>query len=230
MNRHSRLLFSAFLILPVLLSACSSTTQSYYQTIQLALKDRNVSFTLDEVTASNLDYISIKAGDRPMAGLVLFQKDGTREKWLSGDKIVVEMDNGIIVRTEGLQQDLIYTSNREANPLMQTGPLAYAWARNVDIKDIGYGIPVNSRWSVEGETTLDVFDRVMPVVEIVETVSMALRTPYYEPETEWQNRYWLDKSTHALLASEQRFSPQGDWYNMTFVTRAGRLIKEREGE
>ena len=95
-------------ILILAISGCSTTTLAYYNTLKLALKDRTVSYTVEEITASKADLMQIKAGDRDTASLALAYIDGDRYRWVSADKVIFTMHHGVIVKTEGLDLSLIH--------------------------------------------------------------------------------------------------------------------------
>ena len=111
------LLLIAISLLSLLVSGCSSTVNAYIKTISLALEDRTVSYTVDEIAASKADLLQIKAGGRDAASLALAYIDGDKYRWVSGDKVIFTMHHGVIVRTEGLDNELYYTGNLKHNPL-----------------------------------------------------------------------------------------------------------------
>lgn len=211
----------------LLVAGCSNTTRSYLQTIKLALEDRSVSYTIDEIAASKADLIQIKAGERDTASLALAYIEGDKYRWVSGDKVVFTMHHGVIVQTEGLSSDLHYTSNLLNNPLAGSNTLAYEWLRKVDIDGVGYGLPVSSSWRIQGEVTKLYVGVPVKVLKITETIHFPDPTPYIDTGLTWQNDYFLDAKSKDLLASSQKFSPKGDVYDMVYLSRVVRLLKRR---
>ncbi|WP_334020838.1 YjbF family lipoprotein [Alteromonas sp. S015] len=209
------------------LSGCSTTTLSYYNTLKLALKDRSVAYTVDEIVESKADLMQIKAGERDVASLALAYIDGDKYKWVSGDKVIFTMHHGIIVKTEGLDNDLFYTSNLQHNPLATNDVLPFNWKRKVDVASIGYGVPVDSSWRIVGEETHDYLGFSVPVIKVVETVDFSEYTPFIDVGLSWENTYFLHKHTKELLASKQQFSPEGDVYNMVYLSRVVRQMKKQ---
>jgi len=104
-----------FLLLAI--SGCSTTTLAYYNTLKLALKDRTVTYTVEEIANNKADLMQIKAGDRDNASLALAFIDGDRYRWVSADKVIFTMHHGVIIKTEGLDNDIFYTGNLQHNPL-----------------------------------------------------------------------------------------------------------------
>ena len=211
----------------LLMTGCSSTTQSYIKTIRLALKDRSVNYTLDEIANNKGDLMQIKAGERDQASLGLAFIDGDKHRWVSGDGVVFTLHHGVIVQTEGLDRDLYYTGNLLRNPLSGKDRLAYEWDRKVDIEGTGFGLPVFSTWRIEGEETKDYLGFSIRVLKLSEQVSFPDSTPFIETGLEWENTYYLDATTKELLASKQKFSPLGDVYDMVYLSRVVRLMKSK---
>ena len=168
------------------LSGCSTTTLAYYNTLKLALKDRTVTYTVEEIAASKADLMQIKAGERDGASLALAY-----------------------------------------NPLATNNVLPFNWKRKVDIATIGYGIPVDSSWRIEGEETREYLGYSVPVIKVVERVSFSEYTPFIDVGLSWENTYFLHKYSKELLASKQQFSPEGDVYDMVYLSRIVREMNKQ---
>lgn len=209
------------------LSGCSTTTLAYYNTLKLALKDRSVSYTVDEIAASKADIMQIKAGERDTASLALAYIDGDKYRWVSGDRVIFTMHHGIIVKTEGLDNDLYYTGNLQHNPLATNNVLPFSWDRKVDIAAIGYGIAIDSSWRIEGEEIREYLGFSVPVIKVVEHVSFSEYTPFIDVGLSWENTYFLHQYSKELLASTQQFSPEGDVYDMVYLSRIVREMTKQ---
>ena len=222
-----QILSAVFGFLCLSLSGCSTTTIAYYNTLKLALKDRTVTYTVEEIAASKADLMQIKAGERDAASLALAYIDGDKYKWVSGDKVIFTMHHGIIVKTEGLDNDLFYTSNLQHNPLATNDVLPFSWKRKVDVASIGYGVPVDSSWRIVGEETHNYLGFSVPLIKVIETVDFSEYTPFIDVGLSWENTYFLHKHTKELLASKQKFSPEGDVYDMVYLSRVVRQMKKQ---
>lgn len=222
------LLLTAISLLSLLVSGCSTTINAYIKTVSLALEDRTVSYTVDEIAASKADLLQIKAGGRDTASLALAYIDGDKYRWVSGDKVIFTMHHGVIVRTEGLDNELYYTGNLKHNPLASNDVLAYSWQRKLDLENVGFGLPVSSTWRVHGEESQTYLGATLTVTKITESVIFPETTPYIDTNLEWENTYYLDAKSKQLLASTQKFSPQGDVYDMVYLSRVVRLMKSKE--
>ena len=218
-------LFALSGVVCLFLSGCSTTSLAYYNTLKLALKDRTVSYTVEEIAASKADLMQIKAGGRDAASLALAYIDGEKYRWVSGDKVIFTMHHGIIVKTEGLDHDLYYTGNLQHNPLATNNVLPFNWKRKVDIASIGYGVPVDSSWRIEGEDPREYLGFSVPVIKVIETVEFSEYTPFIDVGLSWENTYFLHKYSKELLASKQQFSPEGDVYDMVYLSRVVREMK-----
>lgn len=217
MKSHAFLIF--FIALALTLSGCSTTTMAYYNTLKLALRDTSVNFSEKDIASSKIDIIQIKAGARDTGALALAFIDGDKYKWISGDKVVFTIQNGVITQTEGLAYDVQYTGNLLHNPLASKDILPYSWSRKVDIDGVGYGLVVNSTWKVVGEVTHEYVGLDVPLIKIVEKVTFPETTPFLTMGNTWENVYFLDKRSKAVFATKQKLSPNGDVYDMVHLSK-----------
>jgi hypothetical protein len=213
----------------LLISGCSTTTQAYFNTINIAFKGRSVELSEAEVLASKADLMQIKAGERDLAVLALAFIDGNKYRWVSGDSIVFTMQHGLIVQTEGLDSDLHYTGNVQNIPLSSDDTLAFQWDRKVDVENVGYGLGVKSAWRITGEETREYMGYAIPMLAVKEQVTFPSTTPYIETGLSWENTYYLHATTKQLLATSQKFHPKGDVYDMVYLSRIVRLMNKQEG-
>ena len=164
----SHFLLALIGIVTLFISSCSTTTVSYYNSLKFVFSDNSVRYTIEQIQNSQADLMQIRAGDRDAASLALAYIDGDKYRWVSGDKVIFTMHHGVIIRTEGLNNDLHYTGNLQFNPLSSDKQLRFDWKRQIDLHGVGYGIPVNSSWRIVGEETLSYSDMSLPVIKIVE--------------------------------------------------------------
>ncbi|WP_414829201.1 YjbF family lipoprotein [Alteromonas sp. H39] len=218
-------IFSLFLIMLLLLSGCSATNRAYIDTLSLAFSDRDIQLTKEQVAQSGPDLLQIKSGERPVAVMGLAFIENDHFKWVSADSKILTMHHGVIIKTHGLDNDLLYTAPLATNPLAGDSKLAFSWERRADIEGLGYGLPINSKWRIEGEDSRTFFDTPFDVLHISERVSFADTSPYFDMDLEWENHYWLDLKTKTLLASKQKYAPDGDWYDMVYLSRVVRLME-----
>ena len=222
----SHFLLALIGIVTLFISSCSTTTVSYYNSLKFVFSDNSVRYTIEQIQNSQADLMQIRAGDRDAASLALAYIDGDKYRWVSGDKVIFTMHHGVIIRTEGLNNDLHYTGNLQFNPLSSDKQLRFDWKRQIDLHGVGYGIPVNSSWRIVGEETLLYSDMSLPVIKIVENITFSDLTPFIDTGLEWQNTYLLHRNTKQLLASTQKFNPKGDTYEMLYLSRIVRQLNK----
>ncbi|QPG05712.1 YjbF family lipoprotein [Salinimonas marina] len=229
MNKFSFLKIAAGVLLALLLVACSSTNQAYYNTLKLALEANEAQpVTLEQVTQSQADLLQVTIGDRPQALLALGYIENGLNKWVSADQAIIKIHDGVIVATEGFKQDLLYTSNLENNPLSDTGMVRFSWPRQVDIETIGYGLTVKSEWQAQQQEALTILGHTFETQKITETVSFPKTSPYLETQTQWQNTYWLNQDNGELLKASVKSMPMAERIEMVYLSRAARRIAPQE--
>ena len=86
-------------------------------------------------------------------------------------------------------------------------------------------MPVDSSWRIEGEETREYLGFSVPVIKVIETVEFSEYTPFIDVGLSWENTYFLHKYSKELLASKQQFSPEGDVYDMVYLSRVVREMK-----
>ncbi len=228
MNKFFSIVFTVALLCLALVG-CSSTNKAYYDTIKLALaSEKPLSLPIEKVLASRADLLKVRHGERNTAVMALAYIENGQNKWVSADSAQLHMHNGVIVRTHGLNQDMLYTSDLDKNPLSDPLPLSFDWSREVDIKGMGYGLTVTSQWKAVAEEAFTEFSASFPVQRIEETVSFPKTTPYIETGLTWTNTYWVSQENGELLKASVKITPQSDRFEMTYLSRAARLLNERK--
>lgn len=220
------------LLLVAYLSACSPTQQAYQQNIRLYFEsNEDVVLTNELVTNSEADLIYVKNGQRSIATMALaFIEDG-RYKWLSRDNAMIITENGRLVRTLGFNENLIYVSNLNNDPIksFSTGSAGQlSWDRVIDTEVGDVGARVASQITREDNILLSIqgFEfNTFKLKENIEYDSAVLG------KHTWTNTFWFDSNTKQLLQSSQTIAPNMDKIDITYVSRALRLLdsQEREG-
>jgi hypothetical protein len=221
-------------ILVLFLSACSNTQQAYKQNILLMLaSNQDASLSNETVLTSPLDLIYIKNGDRPASTMGLAFIENGLYKWLSRDNVMIITANGRLYRTIGLANNLLYTSNVKQDPLLQvsstnnvanTNNSDGAWSRLIDVEIAGqgdFGVLLESESKVVENVTLVIQGIEFMVFKVQETVSA---TSVIQGKYEWENTFWYDAGTKQLLQSSQIMAANTDRIEITYVSRALRLL------
>lgn len=221
--------FRLCMLIVVLTSSCSGTYLSYYQTLKIALKEQvDAKKTLVEVQQSAIDLIYVKRGERPRALLGLAAIEDGQDKWLSGDNAMLIMENGRITRTLGLDENLLYLSNTDIDPLksipndLENVAQIPTWSRITDRSGDEYGYPIASTFSQAQPKTLQALGLKIDTLMFIETVDYKAPANYVRVHRSWQNHYWYTKSG-TLVKSIQKVSPMSDTLEITFLSQIARL-------
>ncbi|MEH6711509.1 MAG: YjbF family lipoprotein [Paraglaciecola polaris] len=207
-------------------TSCSGTYHAYYDTLQIAFSEpQDASMTPEQVSASKIDVMSVKRGERPTAIMALAYLENGQHKWVSGDNAMLILEKGRVVRTLGLDKNLLYLSNTESDPL-KTLPLqstASAWQRSADWSEDEYGYPIRSSFSEPRSETLHILNKNINTTLYVESLDYDAPADYIRLNREWQNFYWFDKQSGTLVKSTQTLSPVSEAIEFIYVSRIARL-------
>jgi hypothetical protein len=217
-----------FLFSTIFLSGCSSTTKAHLESVKLALANNDAEVSMADVVKSNADLMLVRYGDRDTAVVALAYIENDLYKWISGDKVVLTLHQGVITRTKGVDNDLLYTSNLPQNPLLNITALKPEWYRTVDIENSSYGMPVMSYWHSAGSQSMTILGAEFTTTKIVEDVEIMPDHQYINTHTEWQNTYLFDPDSGQMLFSKQRNLYTGEEITMSYLSRAARLIIEAQ--
>ncbi len=209
----------------ILLSACSGTNQAYYQTLKLAFsKQENVRLTLPEVQQSKTDLAQVTRGDKASITMALAYLEEAQHKWVSADKAMLILEKGRIVRTIGLEEDLLYISNTHADPLKALAESSGKnWTRKIDWANDKYGHTIQSSFNDATADTLEIFNQSFEVVKYIENVRYTAPSKFIQLDRQWQNVFWVDKQSGILLKSKQKLAPHTELIEMLYLSRIARL-------
>ena len=213
-TRHLGLvLFATFL------SGCVSHLNDYYTLVQLVLKDNSVTLSKSQLRElEGQEFIKVRVNERSSVLLQLAFNDKSDQYWRSGDGALIRMNNGVITQTDGLENDLFFTSDRQPPAGISALKQPNTWNRVLDLDGIGYGLSVTSRWQTQGITNLEVFGESLVVDVVTEQVEFPETPPYLSLNRSWQNYYYY--AGDVLVATTQKLFPDGDTYDMVFLNRA----------
>lgn len=220
-------LLGAFITM--LTSSCSGTYKAYYQTLQIAFSDQvDTQKTLEEVQQTEVDIISVKRGDRPAAIMALAYLENGQHKWVSNDNAMLILENGRLMRTLGLSDNLLYLSNTDSDPLKllsansQYSRQSEPWLRKADRTGDEYGYPIKSTFSQAKQNTLKALNLYLDTMYYVETVNYDAPSEYVHLSKSWDNHFWFAKDG-TLIKSIQKISPVSEYLEITYLSRISRL-------
>lgn len=207
----------------LILASCSSTQEAYIKNVNIFLDVKDgIQLTDEEIQAIEADLIYIVSGERPQATMALaFIEDGDY-KWVSNDNVVFVMRNGRLKRSAGRDQDLLFVSNLELDPLksgadLQTGA---SWTRYIDAESSFFGVKLSSEFQITKDASILIQDKSFQTLLVTEVVSF---TSSAHDDSNWVNKFWYDKDSGDLLKSVQKSLPNSDVFEITYVSRALRL-------
>lgn len=200
------MLVVAFAASSVLLAGCTSVSRSTVDTLRLAWHGTpKLSPTAEQVQAK--PYFQMRAitahGD---AILILGNVVDGRQYWYGANGVALVLEDGRVVQTIGLPQNLDGSRiDNAGNPFahgLQTMGAATAYDR-VDDWSPGYryGIPVHAELRTSGDTNIDILGASHHVLLVTEDVSA--KTARYRAS----NRYWVDPADGFVWMSEQEVMP-----------------------
>lgn len=220
-----RLFFLSCAIFSLL--SCAGTYHIYVDTLKQTFKaDEDVQLSLDDVKSSKIDLALVKAGDRPTASMALAYIESGQHKWVSADNAMLIKEQGRIVRTLGLAQNLLFTTNKPLDPLKNAfDSLKQAqWTRTLDWEHGEFGYQVTSNFDYQGETSVSILGKQFKVGLVNENARYPNPSNFWHLSENWTNQFWFDLESGTLLKSLQKLSPNGEEFVTTYVSRAARLL------
>ncbi len=217
-------LVTAFLV------SCSSTHRLYMDSLRLAFRS-GPEKSFEDVEQSKVDLLQLKLGNKNPAFLALAYLEDNQYKWVSADHAVFVFHYDKLVKTSGFQNDLLKTSDLEANPLVSKSiASANKWRYTIDVANHEYALPVESSFTTEGVEEKTFYGRTFTLQKWVETVRIDQSAPYWDSSHEWHNIYLVEPVSGYVFYSEQTASPFTDDMVITYVSRIVRHIKKSEGQ
>lgn len=223
-------LFNTKLVLMLIsllyLSSCSNTQQAYIQNVEMYLDSGlNVTVSNNDIKQSKADLIYVKIGERPRATMALAFIENGQYKWLSQDKAMFITENGRLIRTVGLPHNLIYVSNLPNDPLKTSiaNNSNSSWNRVIDTEFGDFGTQLSSETSIINNELLLVQQQEFVTTKHVELVRYKSAL---NGDDVWTNAFWFHQGTGQLLRSSQKTSSQSEAIEITYISRAIRLLEE----
>lgn len=212
----------------MLLTACAGTYRTYADMFRVALtpkKDHVLTF--GDLAAASNDYLYVRYRGLPQAVLGLTYIENEQFKWVSADNAMLITDQGRIVKTIALENDLLFVSNLANDPLKRAIIPDAAWIRATDWQSGEFGLAMQSRFSVSGNEQLQFFNHPIMVTRVVEQVALLNKPPFWRFDDAWQNIYWINATNGQVLKSEQQLAPGLPRFELVFISEVMRhFIRE----
>ncbi|WP_455426114.1 YjbF family lipoprotein [Dryocola sp. LX212] len=201
----------SILVVCLLLQACSATTKGLGTSLWHSIVGTDgVQLTDDDIQNMRYasQYMSINGG--PQLFVVLAYDENGQQKWVTQDRATLVTQNGRVVKTVGLGDNLTQVSNLTDDPLAKVNQIidGAAWTRQMawtEHQQVRMATARSTfRW--DGSDTLKVGSSVTPVRVLDEEVTASGKT--------WHNRFWVDSDGH-IRQSKQYLGP--DYWPITTV-------------
>jgi hypothetical protein len=212
------------------IAGCSGTYHAYYDALSYAFKGPEpVELSLQALKQAPADLMYVAHGVRPQAAMALAFNEQNQTKWISADNATLTLEQGRVVRTTGLSNNLLSLNNTAADPLK----LGYqqlngrAWLRQADWSAGEFGYTIQSRFTEQGRDTLQYFAQNFNVVHITEQLHYTNSSNFLRYNQSWQNHYWFHVETGMLLKTRQQLSPLTEPLELVFISQVARLLQEQ---
>lgn len=203
-----------------MLSACTPTMRSHYHNIRLAMtSDSDGRMERRLVEDSDVQVAFVKSGDRGWATVALAFNENGQEKWISGDRAMLVTKNGYVIKTIGFTNDLMFTSDLDSLPLPDYQQSS-TWTRYQDWFKGEYGYEVHSKFSKVADENIEILGEVFNTVKVRESAEYLGKANSIRFDDQWNNYFWYDKKSGALLQSQQKVSPFADEFTITYASLA----------
>lgn len=186
------------------LAGCSDLSRSSFDTLRLVLHRHGARPTAAEVAAKS--YYQLQAtGPDGTAVLILGNIDGKREAWYGSHSVVIFIENGRIVQTTGLRQNLDGLRIPAGDPLASglqnlAAPMSYAIQEDWS-PGYRYGVTMMARLAPAGLEQVE----ILGVAHSLLRVDEQLDTPSTHEKV--TNRYWVDPADGFIWKSRQQVAP-----------------------
>ena len=210
------------------LSACTGSYRVYADMLKLGFSSpQDITFSFAALETSEHDYLYVRVGDRPQVALGLFAIEHDQLKWVSGDRALLVTELGRVVRTSGLANDLEYVSNTISDPLKRPFVVSAntSWLRLIDWQQGEYGYQVRSQFELKPAETMQFFGVDVQVLPLIEHLHYENAANFVRLDSHWQNTFWFDAKSGALLKSKQLLAPGKDALELTFISEVVRQLK-----
>lgn len=205
LSAHPRLLRAWPLLLLLGVHGCTDLSRSAVDAARLSMhRKARVDPTAAEVAAKPF-YQMQATGPRGSAVLILGNVDGQRQAWYGAHETVLFLDQGRVVQTAGLGEDLDGVQLPADDPFAHglqhlMAPLVYRY--RVDWSPgYRYDVPIEARLIPAGKTQITILGTRHEVLRVDEQVSA--------PAAHFSatNHYWVDPQDGFVWKSEQQVTP-----------------------
>lgn len=198
---HLILIFLSFTVL----SGCSSNQQyqAFKQNFDIVFNQPPIAeLSWQEIAERQSDVLRVRLGDGNHAYLGALKAESDVEKYHSANNVVFVFQQGRLVRTSGLQDDLLFTEVKQeslsqvfSSSFPASGSVVQDWQSTA-------GYPLELELTRVGAESFTALDKSVTAIKYLETVRM-------NEQIIGENHYWFSADgvllkSVQLLQSEQR--------------------------
>ncbi|WP_417441820.1 YjbF family lipoprotein [Idiomarina sp.] len=207
----------------MMLSGCTAVTDEVKATVEYAFKNAEDAEMSPE-KIKQFPYTSLYAqweGDARALIVLGFVNKPDDWHFITAEKETLVLQNGRVVRTQGLKDNLLATSNLKDDPLncivAKPNNCKTFWQRNYDYNINGktFSRSVRSEFRVRRQSEIE-----MPFGEVSAALVEEKGTFLLTGET-FTNKFWIEGDGH-VVKSEQYVFPTSSKLTLTQVTWIGR--------
>lgn len=190
------------LLLCLLLQACSQTQKGLSDTVKLALLGPDdVQVTSEQVESLPYASMYLRVNHGQRIFVVLGFDENGQQKWITRDRSVVVTQHGRVVKTLGLNDNLIDVTNLQQDPLADPLHLTEgaSWTRTLSWSDAGAfraGTAI-SHFTRKDDQVLDLAGNKVACRVWQEHVELAA------DGKSWTNTFWIDTTTGQVRQTQQ---------------------------
>ena len=202
----------SLLLLCLLLQACTQTQKGLGETFKLAFQgEDDIHLTNNQI--ANIPYASMYLrldGGRQLFVVLGYDEDG-QQKWITQDRAMVVIQNGRLVKTLGLADNLNDVTNLQQDPLHSPLRLTEgaSWTRILSWTEKGQirtGTAV-SHFTRQKDEVLDLAGQKVACRVWQEDVQLT------ESGKSWHNTFWIDTTSGEIRQAEQTLG--ADYFPVT---------------
>ena len=202
----------SLLLLCLLLQACTQTQRGLGDTLKLAFQgEDDIQLTNHQI--ENIPYASmyLSLNNERQIFVVLGYNEAGQQKWITQDRAVIVMQDGRLVKTLGLTDNLNEVSNLQQDPLRQPLRLTTgaSWTRTLS-------------WTEQGQlrsaTAVSHFTRLAD--EVLDLAGHHVACQVWQEDVQlnengksWSNTFWVDASNGQIRRAEQMLG--ADYFPVT---------------
>ncbi|GHG67991.1 hypothetical protein GCM10010919_17090 [Alishewanella longhuensis] len=208
-----------YCLLCILLSACGNTYYVYKENFRILFNnDEPKVLTWQQIAQSQFDLIEVVTEEHASLVLALAFIENGQHKFISADNSFFIFEQGRLVRTTGLKDNVLFTKATQPDPLaLPLNALDGANWQFVQDVTTGVNLQASNHFYAMGPATISVLSRQIATLHFTEQVT------YLHNGKSVINHYWFDAASGQLIRTLQHVPTALQFVDVTFLSRINRL-------